>query len=461
MTNIISGQSIAAAADTVDKNGKVNSTFGTVLIVAGSLIAVGGCSCICYYLKKKRDNNSHNNNMRRDKAKHEQRIVEIRDKANAQERIVRLRSQLSHRKIGFDSDLESSPDSADISVQTYEEVIAGTPVNSRDLRLGLRCFHIGEDCGLIGRTNVGKTSWVWHYAISIARGYQEDGAILSPGWLLKQPMKVLYFAFEQKQNDIKVNYGNNIKSIPNFYLELNTNPGDYRAIRLKIQKIQQEIGNYRLLVVFDNITKMKYAQGKDKQSFFQWLENYRVESSAKGTPITYLKVFHTQGSYKDYMPIGSTCNYGCKTDTYFTQDLVAFGMCKEGDGRLRYLKELKNKLEPDGEKQTLSIYRFARTKAPLYDYLSEAKECDILPSKKELVRGSNIATGESNIDLTLSGKRGRPIQKNISDDEYLYLYDMVKSKEFTSREVEDVYHVSWKWVKKKVRQIQQRTQDIA
>lgn len=290
------------------------------------------------------------------------------------------------------------------SVPSYDELIAGEVVDSRSLRLGVRSFHIGEDCGLMARTNIGKTSWVFQFSMCIALGYQ-NGPILSPEWELHQPMRVLYFAFEQNRKHIKKKYAHTIKSIPNLHVDVETSASDFQTMRRRIEKMQNEIGDRRLLVVFDNITKLKGSASDEKKAFFQWLEDYRRKCDINGKPITYLKVYHTQGAYKDYMAIEPTSNYGPKSDIYFTQDLVALGMCKEGNGSMRYLKELKNKYED--EKQSVSIFRYAGTEAPFYDYVGEATECDVLPSKDGRRGQVKSVAKESELAESSSGKRGR------------------------------------------------------
>lgn len=108
------------------------------------------------------------------------------------------------------------------------------------------------------------------------------------------------------------------------------------------------------------------------------------------------------------MPLDATRNYGTKTDAFFTQSLVGFGMSNDGNGRIRYIKELKNKLEQDGEKQSLSIFQFADSEVPLFDYLGEANECDVLPSRSNHGRGIMSNTDEtSSFEKTLR-KPGRP-----------------------------------------------------
>ena len=97
------------------------------------------------------------------------------------------------------------------------------------------------------------------------------------------------------------------------------------------------------------------------------------------------------------MAIDANSNYGFKTNTMFTQDLVAFGICK-GDRKTRYLKELKNKLEPNAEKETVSVFRFAHTPeeieagegAPLYEYVGEAPEHEVLPSPTQKQIKDNV-----------------------------------------------------------------------
>lgn len=445
MTNI-TGQSIAAVSDSVTKNGTMNTCKGAGILVFTVFACAGGAIAGKIWI----DNNKRKNAIKLANAKaknaqeladkkHEQKMDEIdrkaeQDRSTAEHKeelkrqTIELRRETSQGTVGFNPDMEPELDDASGLVPIYDDVVNGDDVDATDFRLGLRCFHIGQDNGLIGRSNIGKTTFLFALAKAICTNSQEDGAILSPYWCLSQPMKVLYFAFEQGTRDFKVKYGKHIKSIPNLHIDVETSAGDFQTIMKKIKTMQNGIGNYRLLVIFDNITKMNSIKDNKKGAFFKWLDSYRQESERKGKPITYLKVFHTQGKYTDDMPIEITTNYGAKADTYFAQNLVGFGICKGGDGRLRYLKELKNKYE--GEKQTLSVYRFADTQAPMYDYVEEAMEVDILPTKADMLRGGS--TPSENISVKAPRRRG-PKEKYTESD-LLEMYEERKAG-FNWREI--------------------------
>lgn len=430
---IITGQSIAAAADSVTRNGEKNTAIGWGLIVFGGCIFTAFGLGLRHLFKEMEMDAAFKRKMELEKRKLENRLKELTQKDKLKKGLIDYRQRKSKGTSDFNPNATVDTTDENASVATYDDLVAGELINNKDLRLGVRHFHIGEDCGLVGRTQIGKTSWLLHFAIAIARGYQEDGAILSPDWSLKQPMRVLYFAFEQNRGYIKTKYGNFIKSVPNLHIEVKTSAFDFQSMQKKIVKMQNEIGDCRLLVIFDNITKMKSSRDKDgKRAFFQWLEAYRVECESKGVPITYIKAFHTQGSYKDYMPLDPTSNYGLKEDMYYTQDLVGFGMCKGGDGRTRYIKELKNKLENDGEKQALSIYRFADTDAPMFDYVKEAEECDVLPSKAELARGQKAPIDKTSDSCQIPGKRGP--KELYTDKELMDMYEE-KNAGFTWKEI--------------------------
>lgn len=436
------GQSIAASADAVTRNGKKNYWYGLgglVIGVAGCMLATKGIPCLfrCIENNVKHRNTKdlmqqkHENAMALSNQKSENRIKEMDHKQELRKELYDYKKSPTERSSIYDEAEEIELPDNEVSVASYDDLVSGSDVIANDLILGLRSFHIGEDCGLIGRTQIGKTSWVLQLAIALVRGDQEENAKLTLDWKLKQPMTVLYFAFEQDSTFFKTKYGNFIKSIPNLFIEVKTSPNDFVAIRKKIEKFQNEIGNRRLLVVFDNITKMKCAVNQKKTRFFEWLERYRVQCASKGVAITYLKVFHTQGRYKDDMPLDATTNYGSKTDTIFTQSLVAFGMCK-GDGRLRYLKELKNKLEQDGEKPTVSVYKFAETEIPMYDYIREAEECEVLPTRAELVRGVVQTNREICGKSRETSKRG-PKEK-FTVDQLREMFDY-RQAGFTWREI--------------------------
>lgn len=433
---MLGGKSIAAAADAVSRNGLRNMVIATSILIFGR----GMCYCIKWFINKNELKQKYDQARDLEDLKHNNRVEEEKLKHKHKKELSEDRNNLRRREPSFSSDIEDGTKMGEASVETYDEVVAGKDIPVDDLRLGLRCFHLGEDCGLIGRTQIGKTSWALQYSIALAKGSQEDYARLTDDWSLSNPMTVLYFAFEQDGTFFKAKYGKGYKSIPNLYIEVKTSADDFNAIRQKIKKMQSTIGCRRLLVVFDNITKMKCASGKDKRAFFEWLENYRNECALKNTPITYLKVYHTQGHYKDYMPLEATTNYGTKTDTFFTQSLVGFGMCKDGNGRLRYIKELKNKFEQDGEKQSLSIFRFADSEVPMYDYEGEADECDVLPLKADLVRGKDSCEDLQIKLKKTSCKRGP--KEIYNKAELLEIHDELQAG-FTWKEVLEGHNIKY------------------
>ena len=457
----LSGQSIAAVSDSVTRNGTKNTGIGWGYIVGGGVILIASGLGIRYYFNNKGNNSKHRNAKDLAQQKHENamalynrksenRIKEVERKYELKKEFYDYKKAQTDTSANFDYTDDQVLSGEDASVASYDEIVSGKDVAVEDLRLGLRSFHIGEDCGLIGRTQIGKTTWVLQYSMSLARGYQEDDAKLTSDWKLSQPMTVLYFAFEQDRTYFKSKYGKFLKRLPNFFIELNTNPEDFKTIRRKIISMQNSIGSRRLLVVFDNITKMKNTGKGNRKGFFKWLDSYRLECASKDIPITYLKVYHTQGRYRDDIPLDSTTNYGIKTDLFFSQSLVGFGLCRGGDGRQRYIKELKNKLEPDGEKRNLSIYRFAGKEVPLYEYINEAVECDVLPSKVDLVRGSDsMEVGGQKVSQN-PPKRGR--REIYSPNELLTIHEE-KGAGSSWREIFECR--GWTFSKNKKRALQQ------
>lgn len=441
----ITGQSIAAASDSVSKNGKKNTIIGWGLVISAPLIIVGVKFAIKHYYRKNENKNKHDLDIAKENNKHKNKIKEIELKHELKKDLIDYRDSKHKESSSFNLSPSVDNMDTDAEVDSYDDLVAGEDISVEDQRLGLRSFHIGMDCGLIGRTQAGKTSMGLHYAIALVGGYPNAGRMLTPDWHLSQSVKVLYFAFEQNRAYFKTKYGKFVKSIPNLSVETKIGAGDFMAIQKKIVKMQNEVGNRRLVVFLDNITKMKGAQAEDKKDFFQWLEDYRVKCDAEGKPITYIKIFHTQGSYKDYMPIECTSNYGSKSDTYFTQDLVGFGVCKGGNGKMRYIKELKNKMEPGGEKPELLIFRFADTPIPLFEYEGEADECDVLPSRAEMVRG---VSGENNETGTerLPVKRGR--KEDYSEAELNEMYEE-HTAGFPWREILEVRNIPFSKNKKR------------
>lgn len=404
--------------------------------VGAGLVGFCGYKFLSSYFDKKKKKADVAFQKEIDDNKTENKCKIVNAKREATEAISRTRTE---EKMKLEEKRKSSqnpselltPDKeTDYTPTPWEEAIAGDTIDPTDLRIGLRWIHLGGDCGLIGRTNIGKSTFVLHYGINVARGYQTPDARLGSDWCMSQPMTVIYFALEHTKKHFQAKYRKHLPKIPNFHLELKIAPDDLKSMKAKIINLQEQIGDRRLLVIFDNITKIHKTADKDeKRAFFRWLESYRHQCAAEGKPITYLKIYHTQGRYTDDMPILYNTNYGDKTDTMFTQDLVGFGMCKDGDGQYRYIKELKNKDELDGGKETLSVFKFAYTPkqiaagegAPMYDYVGEALEKEVLPTAQELVRSN-----EAYIYKPAPKKRGP--KERFTKDELIKMYEELETK---------------------------------
>lgn len=342
--------------------------------------------------QRKREENTERHEMEiaKEKLKHEQRLAEQQQKFENRKELIELRQNSSRPSSSLTENAE-----IDGLAPTYDEVISGKDVDVSGLRVGLRCFHIGEDCGGMGAQNTGKSSFFFCLALALA-GQSDAIRLFGEAWNPRKPMKVLYFAFEHRREHFQAKYKKYIKRVPNLSLVVDVLPHDFDRIKALIENQQKQAGEQELVVFFDNITKMQTTD-KTTYNFFDWLEKYRIHCASEGHPITYIKIYHTHGKYKHNMAIDANSNYGFKTNTMFTQDLVAFGICK-GDRKTRYLKELKNKLEPDAEKETVSVFRFAHTPeeieagkgAPLYEYVGEAPEHEVLPSPTQKQIKDNV-----------------------------------------------------------------------
>ena len=192
---IITGQSIAAAADSVTRNGEKNTVFGWRLIVSGCCIVTLFGFGVRYLSKKMEMDAAFKKKMELEKRKYENRLKELIQKDKLKKDLIDYRQRENKGTSGFNPNATVDTTDENASVATYDDLVAGELINNKDLRLGVRHFHIGEDCGLVGRTQIGKTSWLLHLAIAIARGYQEDGAILSPRLVIKAAYEGAVFRF--------------------------------------------------------------------------------------------------------------------------------------------------------------------------------------------------------------------------------------------------------------------------
>ena len=389
-------------------------------------------------LKRSENQEKHEQAMAKENLKHAHKMAEEQQRQTNRKELHEL------RQITKSGCLLSGDNDVDLTVPTFDEIMKGDDIDVSELRIGQRWIHINENCGLIGANGIGKSSFVMQYVLAVCGNKDMQNAF--PNWHLKVEMQVLYFAFEHGRQHFKTKY-KNIKNIDNLYLDVNTAATDYKAIRGKIEHMQANIGNKRLLVVFDNITKMKDAGEKSsslRRDFFAWLEDFRKQCNEDNKPITYLKIYHAEGSHTNDKPFHVNCIYGSKKDAMFTQDLVAFGMCK-GDGKTRYLKELKNKLEPDAAKETVSVFSFANTPeeieagegAPLYEYAGEAMEKDILPSSCK-----NGNTFQEEVTMQQEQKRG-PGRGSIYTISLLQEIAEYRKMGFEWKEIMDFYGIEY------------------
>ena len=203
--------------------------------------------------RRKREENTERHEMEitKEKLKHEQRLAEQQQKFENRKELIELRQNSSHPSSSLTEDAE-----IDELAPTYDEVISGKDVDVSNLRVGFRNFHIGEECGIIGTQNIGKSSFAFHLAMALA-GQSDAIRLFGEAWNPRQPMKVLYFAFEHRSKHFKTKYKKYIKGVPNLHIAVDVSAHDFKRIKAIIETHQEQAAEQELVVFFDNITKMK------------------------------------------------------------------------------------------------------------------------------------------------------------------------------------------------------------
>lgn len=399
--------------------------------------------------KKELNDNAAENTIRIIKTKNEgeKEIIELREK-HRRERKEETTSATYSSSCAPIFEVEMPP--------TYTQIINNTmEVKEESLRIFVPWLHWYENIGIVGMNNNGKSTLVRQIARSMALGYQESS--ICPEWRNGTPVKVLMFALEHNKAHIKVYDAEQHKSIDNLLIK--TDLTSIEEMMATIEKVAETAPD-GLVVIIDNYTKLsEMVRRKSKViELASWMEKFKAERQAQSKPIAYINVYHTVKHFSPTHSLGLEDVRGDSRYTMFSQEFLAMAPCHRGP-EYRILKVLKNKYL--SEERTVSVIRYANTDVKMYEYVEEAEECDELPSKTDLDRGAHSTKGSSDNVTVSSGKRGRPVEKNLSDEEYLLLYDMVKLGGTQSKEVEEAYNVSWKWIKTRAREIRARNEKIA
>lgn len=419
-------------------------------IVLGSLLIAGGgfwwWKTRCNTKAKKetieaetiatieKENNKTGNKVILSEVNHGHKMEEIKKKEEEKRKTIYLREKLRQERKHSENLPEdnSQDDDEEITIPDYNDVIAGEPIEEKKMRCGVSYFHIGEDCGLVGMQDNGKSTFMKQYALSLAQGYCDRE--IDPDWYLERPMTVILFAMEDSGNKIKSNFKDDTKILPNLYPII----GESNISKIKqiITKVVNNPHTGQIVVIFDNYSKLDETNPEnDIIEFGKWLDDLRREMEKKMEPITYIKVFHTLKQHKATNPIELKDVRGHAGFTMFAQDFVAFMPCNDG-ADTRIIMELKQKWK---EKRVgiAHVLRYAEfhNGIPMYEYVRE----DTLENTLLQKSLDNIpAPSEAKVN---SRKAGRPTVDPYTDDEILGIYDLHKPGEPWS-EIEDVYGIT-------------------
>lgn len=448
---------IKGSFDAMEKHGTKKGVARTAIAVGTVIVGVGA---LCWWKTRcktnakketvtaecevgiKKADNDTKNRVVLSKVNHGHKMEEIEKKEEEKRKTIYLREQLrEERRKSGNLSVDSQEQKEEIIIPDYNEVIAGSSVDEKKMRCGLSYFHIGEDCGLVGMQDNGKSTFIKQYALSLAQGYCDRE--LDPEWYLEHPMTVILFAMEESSYKIKSNFKDDTKRLPNLHPII----GESNINRLKqmITEVINRPHTGNIVVIFDNYSKLAENNSeKNIMEFGKWLDNLRVEMERSMEPITYIKVFHTLKKHKATAPIELEDVRGHAGFTMFAQDFVALMPCNDGSDT-RIIQELKQKWK---EKRVglVDVLRYAEpyNGIPMYEYVRGDTLANTLLQ--------NTPTTSSAYAEAIPRKAGRPTVDSYTDDEILGIYDLHKPGERWD-EIEEVFGITSGRLKTRYRRI--------
>ena len=239
----------------------------------------------------------------------------------------------------------------------------------------------GNDTGLLAPTDCGKTTYMMQVAMDLAAGH--PAYPLTRSFEDRKPIRVVVFALEQSDLDIKTYYGDRLEKLQPMItihagVERNT-PGRMLEI-IKAELMAGGTGG--VVVIIDNFTTLlENSNQKDVEQFCLNLDIIRQASTETDRPLTVVKVFHTKKNVRPDRRFDQTYFRGDGKYLYGAQNVLYLTYYNRGNG-CRVQGYIKRK---NGDKMELNLLRFTDNRRPgrlLYERTAGEEDLG-MPNKKK------------------------------------------------------------------------------
>ena len=211
----------------------------------------------------------------------------------------------------------------------------------------------GNDTGLLAPTNCGKTTFVLQVAMDLAAG--QCVYPLARQCEKVEPVRVVVFALEQNDLDIKTSYGDMLAYLRP-WLSIHTGTEGLTPGRM-MEIIKAELmaeGSGGVVVIIDNFTTLlENSNQKEVEQFCFGLNTLRLAIAETDRPLSVIKVFHAKKDVKLDRRFDQTYFRGDGKYLYGAQNVLYLNYCTRGND-MRVLGFIKRK---NGDQQELNLLR--------------------------------------------------------------------------------------------------------
>ena len=346
----------------------------------------------------------------------------IRAKCEAQKEVINLREDRRKERMQRQEELDA-PLCDESPLESHSELKAkGLLDTNRQKEFGATGVRVGLCRGFAGPNHVGKTSYLLQEASLIAGG---NCLPMTADEHSIPPVQVIYFALENEPGEIEEYYGNMVNPVEE---HLHIYEGQIMPSKI-VQTVKEYLplsNEYGVVVYIDNEVKMEeYAPRKEIVWMKRELEQMRQSAPKTGHPLTPVYVYHTSSNYDPSKPFTLQCVRGDKSRVLLNNDFDFLTYTSLGDDK-RILGHLKRKHAK--ENGIVNVLKFAGTEVDQFSFVGNAKEVDVLCTKNPQDNVPNPAA------VFNPHKTGR--KSTITDEKARALWDMVKRREKTWKQIE-------------------------
>jgi hypothetical protein len=450
----------------MDKHGEKRTWRSAGLITAGIVVIGVAIASLKIYVSNRKDEKKGEQTRKTANLKHQNKMTEIDRKADRQEDLVHLRHKLRQQRTeaGVKVKMDNAEDVAVLTPTDFSGINYESEANlEKSMRLVYPYFHRGEDIGLVGSTNSGKSTFVFQIAVDIARGYSETFA--EPNCVKCRPMPVLLFALEHNRDVIATRYSCGKVFPENLNIYTRSRELKPSSMLKTIRTKAEEANEDGIMVIIDNYTKLSEMNKRDVDNFVNQLELLRYEFQDT-KPISVLKVFHANKKHREHKSLEVCDVYGNSSLINFTQEFVVLEHCCRGC-EYRILKQRKSKYMLT--KDTVAVIKYAENVSyPQFVYVEESDEMDELPDKKtkrDKRDGDEDDEDDEDddffADMTITRpicnmprSRGRP--EKYSDEVIIQCFELFQSKRYNWDEITSLCGPTRKCIKNRMKEIRAR-----